>query len=168
MRRRLALLSVALTASGCAAAPIYRNVPMADPDPAAAGPAGPVAVVEPTVEEPAVVPPPDVERVAQGWLGTPYRSIDCSALAQRILGDLGASLPRTVETQRMQGKPVPAGELAPGDLVFFRFGSSRVNHVGVSLGGDRFVHSSRSRGVVVDSLNTKYFARGFAEARRVL
>ncbi|MGQ0719971.1 MAG: C40 family peptidase [Candidatus Eiseniibacteriota bacterium] len=158
MTRRLALLVLALTASGCAAAPIYRNVPMADPDPHVA--------VAPA--EPAVVQPADVERVAEGWLGTPYGRIDCSALAQRILGDLGADLPRTVQTQRMQGKPVPEGEIAPGDLVFFRLGSSRVNHVGVSLGGGRFVHASRSRGVVIDTMTDGYFARGFAEARRVL
>jgi lipoprotein Spr len=156
--RRLALLLFAAAAGGCAAAPIYRNVPMADPDPQVAlAPA-----------EPAVVQPEAVERAAESWLGTPYGRIDCSALAQRILGDLGADLPRTVQTQRMQGRPVSTGDLAAGDLVFFRLGSSRVNHVGVSLGGDRFVHASRSRGVVIDRLSDGYFARGFAEARRVL
>jgi cell wall-associated NlpC family hydrolase len=62
---------------------------------------------------------------------------------------------------------VPLSELAPGDLLFFRLGSSRVNHVGVALGADRFLHASSSRGVVVDRLD-RYFTGRLAEARRVL
>jgi cell wall-associated NlpC family hydrolase len=116
-----------------------------------------------------------VAAAAEPWLGTPYRyggydrrGIDCSALCRNILGDLGANLPRTVESQRMQGWPVPSGGLEAGDLVFFRLESADVNHVGVMLDRTRFVHASTSRGVVIDRLMDKYFARRYAGARRIL
>jgi len=116
-----------------------------------------------------------VEEVTSPWLGTPYRlggsstrGIDCSAFTQNVMGDLGATVPRTVREQATVGSPVPAAGIAPGDLVFFRLSSARVDHVGVALDANRFVHASTSRGVVVDHLMDRYFSRRFAGARRVL
>jgi cell wall-associated NlpC family hydrolase len=43
-----------------------------------------------------------------------------------------------------------------------------VNHVGIVLGPDRFIHASSSRGVVIDRLMDDYFRRRLVEARRVL
>jgi cell wall-associated NlpC family hydrolase len=117
------------------------------------------------------------ERLAElttAWLGTPYRrggqdarGIDCSALARSVLAEFGVGLPRTTAAQRRIGHAIPRDAMAPGDLVFFRLGSGRVNHVGVALDTDRFLHSSSSRGVVVDRLNDTFFGRRFVEARRV-
>lgn len=116
-----------------------------------------------------------IEEVAKPWLGTPYRyggasrrGIDCSALVQNVIGDLGTELPRTVRDQSVAGAPVSASGIAPGDLVFFRLTSTTIDHVGVALDANRFVHASTSRGVVVDHLMDKYFSRRFAGARRVL
>jgi cell wall-associated NlpC family hydrolase len=164
-----AILGITLLLSvGCGPKPVFRTPP------SGRAPSRPA----PTPEAPAPAPAPAptvVEEVASGWVGTPYRyggtderGIDCSALAQYILGDLGARLPRTTKAQRRTGKRVALGEIRPGDLLFFRLESSRVNHVGVALGRDRFVHSSSSRGVVVDRLMDDYFARRVVEARRVL
>ena len=121
------------------------------------------------------MPATRVEEVASSWLGTPYRyggvdarGIDCSALAQNVLGDLGASLPRTTRAQTGAGRAVGRSDIRAGDLVFFRLDSALPDHVGVALGPDRFVHASSSRGVVVDRLMDDYFARRFAQARRVL
>jgi cell wall-associated NlpC family hydrolase len=43
-----------------------------------------------------------------------------------------------------------------------------VSHVGIAIGGDRFVHAPNSRGVVrVESLGSEYWSRHFAGARRI-
>jgi len=156
-----------LVAAGCGSKPVFRAEPMSPPS----GGSG----AAPAPAPPAVVSKAAVEAAARPWLGTPYRyggydrrGIDCSALCQNILGDLGATLPRTAESQSIQGWPVAAGGLEAGDLVFFRLGSSRINHVGVMLDRTRFVHASSSRGVVIDRLMAKYFSRRFAGGRRIL
>jgi lipoprotein Spr len=96
------------------------------------------------------------------------RGIDCSALVQTVLGDLGVRVPRTTRSQRAVARLIRPDQLEAGDLVFFRLESTRVNHVGLALGPHRFVHASSSRGLVVDRLKDDYFARRFVEARRVL
>jgi cell wall-associated NlpC family hydrolase len=93
--------------------------------------------------------------------------VDCSALTQAVLGELGASLPRTVRAQQRAGRSIPVKKLAAGDLIFFRLDSSRVNHVGIALDSNRFIHASSSRGVVIDYLMDAYFHRRIVEARRV-
>ncbi len=116
-----------------------------------------------------------VEAVAGPWIGTPYRyggvdsrGIDCSGLSQNVMGELGVSLPRTVREQSRLGRSIPLKELRPGDLVFFRLEPGRTNHVGIALDANRFVHASMSRGVVVDRIMDRYFARRIVEVRRVL
>ena len=116
-----------------------------------------------------------IEAAARSWLGTPYRyggvdrrGIDCSALAQHLLGGVGAAIPRTVGGQRHVGKVVSRDDVVPGDLIFFRLESGRVDHVGVALDGDRFVHASSSKGVVIERIDDGYFARRIAMVRRVL
>ena len=56
--------------------------------------------------------------------------------------------------------------LRPGDIVSFATGGgSRVSHVGVYIGDNKFIHSSSSRGVRIDTL-TGYYAKRFVNARR--
>jgi cell wall-associated NlpC family hydrolase len=43
---------------------------------------------------------------------------------------------------------VPLAKLAPGDLIFFRLHSRHVDHVGIYVGGGRFVHAPRAGGAV--------------------
>ncbi len=144
---------LALAIGGCGPKPIHR--------------APKAAAAHPTTQA--------LENVAQPWLGTGYRyggkdaeGIDCSAFAQEMLRPFGVRLPRMVKAQRGCGTPVTPEAIAPGDLVFFRLESSHVNHVGIVLDRRRFVHASRSRGVVVDQLDSDYFRRRLVEVRRVL
>lgn len=176
----VAAAAVALLLVGCGGPkPIYR----ADPRPSAsdvkaAQEAKPSSSSTATRNRAAEGPRPSnrqIEEVTSTWLGTPYRyggvgesGIDCSALAQNVMGDLGVTIPRTTRDQKLVGVSVPRHKLKPGDLLFFRLESSRINHVGIALGPDRFVHASSSRGVVVDRLMSDYFSRRFVEARRVL
>jgi cell wall-associated NlpC family hydrolase len=161
---------VALAATGCGPKPVFRTTPLpplgteATKDTSSHRAPG-KASTERTGE---------VEALADPWLGVPYRyggisrrGIDCSGLALSILGELGVTLPRTVAEQRKMGREVGLEEVSPGDLLFFRMRSARVDHVGVALDRTRFVHASVSRGVVVDHLMSEYYSNRVAGARRV-
>ena len=58
--------------------------------------------------------------------------------------------------------------IAPGDLVFFTTTGSGPTHVGIAIGGGRFIHAPKSGDVVrADSLSEAYWASRFVSARRV-
>ena len=70
------------------------------------------------------------------------------------------ALPRLVQDQFDAGRKVALNNLRPGDLVFFVTEGARSSHVGIAIGGDRFVHAPNARGVVrVDSLATRLLGR---------
>jgi cell wall-associated NlpC family hydrolase len=80
--------------------------------------------------------------------------MDCSAFSRFIMREFGLELPRTVREQAAIGRFVPPEMVIAGDLIFFDASQRRrgVDHVGIYLGGGRFVHSLSPRGVVVDTL----------------
>lgn len=178
------LLAATLTAAllaGCGPRPAFRAPVYPDP----VSPVGPMAGPAPArgpgpLTELQDSPDPEawrarmLEDAASNWLGTPYRhggtdgrGVDCSALVQSVMDELGVELPRTTWAQRREGRSIERDEARAGDLVFFRIGS-RVSHVGVMLGPDRFLHASLSRGVIVTELEEPYFARRLVDLRRVL
>ncbi|MBM3882894.1 MAG: hypothetical protein FJ387_24755, partial [Verrucomicrobia bacterium] len=114
-------------------------------------------------------------REASRWLGTPYRyggtersGVDCSGFTWRLYRAVaGIALPRVAAQQALCGVAVPRTALRPGDLLFFGAPRRGIQHVGLSLGGDVFVHASVSRGVTYETLRTPYYASRFAGARRV-
>ncbi|HYZ15551.1 MAG TPA: C40 family peptidase [Candidatus Acidoferrum sp.] len=115
----------------------------------------------------------NLTRNAMRFLGVPYvfggtttGGFDCSGYVQHVFAMMGVHLPRTADAQydvahRIKGRPIP------GDLVFFQTYTSGVSHVGISLGGDRFVHAS-GHGVMVSSLHDSYWANRYLGARRVV
>lgn len=113
-----------------------------------------------------------VNKIYRKWVGTRYRlggeghnGIDCSAFVQKtMLGAFNIDLPRSTAEQRYSGRSISKSELRPGDLVFFR----RNNHVGVYIGGGKFVHASTSQGVTTSSLSERYWARNYTQSRRVM
>jgi probable lipoprotein NlpC len=175
-----ALLVAAAGLAGCGPKPAFRA-------PGEPEPAGPIGAIAGPERPPAGPAPPGapadsstlsrihvLEDLAAAWVGTPYRrggedarGVDCSALARSVLGELGVDLPRTTRAQQRVGDPVPPDDVAAGDLLFFRLGSSRVNHVGIALGAERFLHASSTRGVVIEWLGDRYFAHRLVEVRRV-
>jgi murein DD-endopeptidase len=91
-----------------------------------------------------------IAQAAASLIGTPYHfggadaaGFDCSGLARYVHERAGLAIPRTAAEQRRAAHPVPLGQLAPGDLVFFRIGSRGIDHVGVYAGGGRFIHAPR-------------------------
>ena len=59
-------------------------------------------------------------------------------------------------------------DLREGDLVFFssQKKKSKINHVGIYLKRDKFVHAG-SKGVVIDSLGAAYYQRHYVASGRV-
>jgi NlpC/P60 family len=104
------------------------------------------------------------------WGGsTPQTGFDCSGLVQWAYAKAGIRIPRTSEMQILatNGKPVGRGDLRPGDLVFFRDAGGDVHHVGMSLGGDRFINAPHTGDVVkIASLKEPYYSQQYTGARR--
>jgi cell wall-associated NlpC family hydrolase len=109
-------------------------------------------------------------------LGTPYRwggtspesGFDCSGLVGYVFRTtLGVDLPRVSRQMARVGQAVDRAALTPGDLVFFGK-RGRVEHVGIYVGEDRFLHApSRGKDVRVDRLDNHYWAVRYMEGRRV-
>ncbi len=112
---------------------------------------------------------------AMAQIGTVYRyggadleGFDCSGLVYFIHQALGLQAPRTAQQQFESSRRIARGELAPGDLVFFRFQGPRITHVGIYAGAGRFVHAPQSgRTVELKSLDDTYYARHFAGGGRL-
>ena len=77
------------------------------------------------------------------WGGTtPGVGLDCSGLTQYCYRQAGISIPRNTESQYAQGKKLSLSEVQPGDILY------RTGHVGIYIGGDRYIHAPH-RGEVV-------------------
>lgn len=107
------------------------------------------------------------------YLGVPYvvggsspRGFDCSGLVQYVYAMCGVSLPHYSGSQFGMGERVSRSALAPGDLVFFDTDGAGPSHVGIYIGGGRFVSAAGSA-VRVDSLDNPYWAAHYIGARRI-
>ena len=102
------------------------------------------------------------------WGGTSYGGVDCSGLVYAVFEHNGIDLPRTADSQFETGQPVTVRDLQPGDLVFFQTYAPGASHVGIYIGGGRFVHASASDGVRIDDLSMDYYAARYIGARRLI
>ena len=96
----------------------------------------------------------NLEKTARQFLGIPYlwggvsvKGMDCSGLIWMTYFLNGILLPRNASQQAKCGVDVPLNKLKAGDLIFFGTPGNgvepdRVAHVGMSLGGKEFIHSS--------------------------
>ncbi|MGE7990394.1 C40 family peptidase [Pseudomonas sp. NPDC089554] len=112
-------------------------------------------------------------------LGTPYRwggstpgkGFDCSGLVKYAFNDVAnVDLPRTSNAMAQgHGVKVARSDLQPGDLIFFKIKSRRVDHVAIYLGNDRFIHAPRTgKNVSIDSLEKPFWHKRYVVAKRVL
>lgn len=170
MRRFFILVIGWAGASACATT---GAVPQPFPTP------GGAAVALPPAAAPAPTAPADAYAISGAALllrGTPYRNggsdpsgFDCSGFVWYVFARHGVQVPRTVSEQFRTGSQVDPADLRAGDLVFFdTMNAHAATHVGISIGGDEFVHAPSSAGEVrVERLGSTYWAPRFVGARRV-
>ncbi len=113
---------------------------------------------------------------AKQYLGTPYvyggngpNSFDCSGYTSYVYRHFGYTLNRTASGQLSNGTSVSKSELQPGDLVFFRYNTSKAaSHVGIYIGGGQFIHASTNTYTVkIDTLTSGHYANVYVGARRL-
>lgn len=113
----------------------------------------------------------DLYRFITDWTGVTYKlggmdkkGIDCSGFALILEKEIyGLTLPRRSKDQAEVIKKKNINKLDEGDLIFFAFGGNEVDHVGVYLNNDFFVHASTTRGVVVDDLKLPIYQQAIVK-----
>jgi len=113
---------------------------------------------------------------ARAQIGRPYRyggqspkkGFDCSGLVFYSHEMTGRHVPRTTGEQYRSSTPIARKNLRPGDLVFFHLRRGRaVSHVGIYLGGGRFLHAPASRQrVSIANLNSAFWSKHFVRGGR--
>ena len=80
------------------------------------------------------------------WGGTSLtKGADCSGFVLSIFKKYGISLPHHAESQAGYGTKISAGDLQPGDLIFYGNSRGHINHVAIYIGGGQVVHASNER-----------------------
>lgn len=92
---------------------------------------------------------------AMQFLGCKYvygatgpNTFDCSGFTQYVYKNFGYNLTRTASSQANEETKVSKDSLQPGDLIIFYNNSlSGIGHVGLYIGGGRFIHASSYSGL---------------------
>lgn len=119
-----------------------------------------------------------IVKTARRYVGVPYRwggesprtGFDCSGFTMVVYRLNGLDLPRSSRQQWKVGKKIDRRQLQKGDLVFFATtGGSRISHVGIYTGNNKFLHAPR-RGsrIKTASLSSQYFRSRYVGARSYL
>lgn len=100
------------------------------------------------------------------------KAFDCSSFTQHVFKRFGMSLPRLARDQAKRGVKVSRSDLQVGDLIFFtvpgRFKTDRIpGHVGIYIGGGKFIHTWGRPGVQISPLDSGYWKDVVLSMRRV-
>ncbi len=109
--------------------------------------------------------------IAYKWGGnTPDTGMDCSGFVRYVFKkSLGINLPRTAAEMAKVGKRVNINELQPGDLIFFKtMGGSRISHIGMYLGNNKFIQSPRTGENIQITDLSGYWVKHYVGAKRVV
>ena len=119
--------------------------------------------------------PTNLEKYAKEWLGAKYvygaagkKKTDCSGYVMQVYkGFYGIPLDHSAQHIYDDGRgySIRRSKLQEGDLVFFG-NFWKISHVGIYLKGNRFIHASTSKGVVITSMDDNYWSSKYKGARR--
>jgi cell wall-associated NlpC family hydrolase len=98
-----------------------------------------------------------------------HTGFDCSGLVAFVYKEsAGIALKGNAAQMANASKPVEAHEAHPGDLVFFNTLGPSFSHVGIYIGGGKFVHAANERtGVKTERLSNSYWSKRFEGYRTV-
>lgn len=113
-----------------------------------------------------------IAEAVKKYLGTPYvwggnsltGGIDCSGLVQQVYRQFGIEVPRVTYDQIKVGRTMGADSLRAGDMVFFDTDRNTrgPDHVGIYLGGGKFIHAPRpGSSVKIDDMTSEYYNARF-------
>lgn len=107
------------------------------------------------------------------WAANGPTAFDCSGYTCYVFKQNGITLPRYSGHQAKIGTTVDFDNLEKGDLVFFdtsKKHTGKVNHVGIFIGDNKFIHaSSGGKKVMITSFNKKKFYKNrFLHGQRVV
>ena len=119
----------------------------------------------------------DVVNYAKQYLGyryvyggsTPSTGFDCSGFTSYVYKHFGISLSRSSKAQASNGRAVSKSDLQVGDILCFArtSGSKTVGHVGIYIGGGKFIHAANSNtGVIISNVDGAGYY--YMTARRVI
>ena len=120
-----------------------------------------------------------VVEYAKKFLGVKYvygksspSGFDCSGFVSYVFKNFDIKLERASRDMGKGGKAVKKADLQPGDLVFFdtNGGLNGINHVGIYIGSNKFIHASSGSGrkVMISSLSDSFYVNKFMRARDYL
>jgi hypothetical protein len=101
------------------------------------------------------------------WGGaSPSKGFDCSGLVMYVYAQLGIQLPHYSGDQWHAGFRVDRSNLRAGDLVFF-YGKEEPQHVGMYVGGGKFIHAPHRGDVVkISKLSDARYKKNYVGAVR--
>ena len=95
---------------------------------------------------------------------SPTSGFDCSGFTRFVYSHFGVALPHYSVAQFGLGRRVSRGGLEPGDLVFF----DGLGHVGIYIGGGRFIHAPHTGTRVAIETMSGWYAARYDGARRLV
>lgn len=106
--------------------------------------------------------------------GTTKKGMDCSGLVYISYQKEGITMPRVSRDMASKGKKISLSKTNKGDLLFFKTNKNKntINHVGLVVENKKgeifFIHATSSLGVIISSLEERYWNNVFVEVRRVI
>ncbi len=99
--------------------------------------------------------------------GTSKEGVDSCGFAYLTFREqFGLRLPRSTSQLANTGTAISMIHLQPGDLIFFKV-EMGARHVGIYLKDQKFIHSSKSKGVMMSSMDEPFWQKHYWQARRI-
>jgi cell wall-associated NlpC family hydrolase len=92
---------------------------------------------------------------------SPSTGFDCSGFTSYVMRGFGVTLSPASAVQATEGRKISLDRAMPGDLIFFGESEKKIQHVALVVKRDKdgitCVHSTTSRGVIVENVSTSTY-----------